>query len=176
MVLLLLGWCLFQSQEHSGAEALPVNLTELARSAELVLVADCMGVESRWNEKRTRIYTHARFQAIEKIKGSPSEGDLVVTFLGGTIGKISQVAVGLPQPVPGQRGLLFLSKANADGARTLVGGAWGLLPVQASAAGVSQVALPNPDVLGADTGGLPSLPLSTLIRMIASPSDTEVIE
>lgn len=176
MILFFLGWCLIQPQELTGAEALPVDLTELARSAELVLLADCIGVESRWNEKRTRIYTFARFQAVEKLKGSPQDHEVVVTFLGGTVGKISQVAVGLPQPVLGQRGLLFLSKAKADGARTLVGGAWGLLPIVVSAAGATLVALPNPDVLGAETGGQSSLPLPTLVRMIESPVQTEVIE
>lgn len=171
MILIFLSWYALQLQQATGAEFLPINLTEMARSADLVVVGDCIGVESRWNAKRTKIYTYARFQATEKIKGSVTDGDIVVAFLGGTIGKISQVAVGLPHPVPGQRGLLFLSKAKTGGARALVGGAWGMLPVKMSAAEGALVELPQADALGPETEPRQFLPLPTLRHAIQSSLD-----
>jgi hypothetical protein len=99
---------------------------ELTDQADAVVVARCVGVESRWNADRTMVITDAAYQIDRPVKGTLRAGDrATVEMVGGTVGTITHMVVGGPRPRFDDRALLFLRR---DGGRwrlaSLVQGLW----------------------------------------------------
>jgi len=133
-----------------------LDLPYLAASAERIVVADVLSVESAWDAAHRNIHTTVALAVRESWKGDiPGSGRLVLRQLGGTVGEIEMSVLGTATFVPGERALLFLGRQG------LVGMAQGKRALRWETAGRRWVAEPA-DPAGAtlvDGRGQPRLDL-----------------
>ena len=120
-----------------------LDLQELAASAERIVVADVMRVESAWDAAHRNIHTHVEIAIQESWKGEvPASGRLTLRQLGGTVGEIEMSVLGAAKFLPGERALLFLDRHGlvgmGQGKRALrweaAGRRWLVEPVERSGA------------------------------------------
>jgi hypothetical protein len=112
-------------------------LEEQAKTAELIVVATAVASQSLWSDDGGIIYTDARFEVTEKVKGGVS-GSVTTRQLGGQVGKIAQSVAGSPQFAIGRSYVLFL-ETRKDGFYRVVGFSQGCYPVVSSADGKRKV-------------------------------------
>ncbi len=87
----------------------------LIRTADYIVEGTVTGVESRWNEERTGIFTYTGLTASTYIKGAPLPvSAFQIVTLGGTVGDITQVVEDQPIFHAGKKVRLYLKKANGD--------------------------------------------------------------
>jgi hypothetical protein len=164
--------------------ALPASATTLVRQSLEKLVAShsrivlgkVLEAHSYWNQEGTFILTDVRFASRQVIKGSPEDGELTVTLLGGQVGDLTTVIVGGAELVPGRSYLLFLNEQNLPGAKSAltvrehVQGAFDIQPGQGGERAVSQAVhhplLPDKEGFVEPPGGAAGLELSAMIRSI----------
>ncbi len=93
----------------------------LIAKADSIVVARCVDVKATWNSQRTRISTVATYAVEDSIiEAQDNKQHIRVHSIGGTVGNISQVIVGGPRFMPGQRSLLFLKQDPTQNAYSLV--------------------------------------------------------
>jgi hypothetical protein len=91
----------------------PVDLAELTRAAEQIVVGDVLTVSSAWDEDHRTITTTVEMGVQETWKGSvPSDGKLIVRHLGGSVGDIEMAVLGEANFTVGERALVFLRGAR----------------------------------------------------------------
>jgi hypothetical protein len=97
------------SRFTSASLVLAMDLAELTRRADRVLVGEVLVVHSDWDQARRRILTTVEVQVSEMWKGeAPRHGRIVIVQPGGTVGDIEMRVHGLPRFTPGERSVLFL--------------------------------------------------------------------
>lgn len=111
----------------SVTEAL--DLAQLVRESDHVIVARATGTEARWDSRR-RIVTDVTVVVEQTLKGDASvDQRLVVRQLGGSIGELGMRVAGEPSIASGDRVLLFGRRMRGDHLRA-VGMSQGVLPVR----------------------------------------------
>jgi len=119
----------------SVTEAL--DLIQLVRESDAVLVGRATRSESKWDSRR-RIVTDVTVEVERTMKGDATEGEhLVLRQLGGSIGELGMRVAGEPQLAVGDRAVLFGRRATGTHLRP-VGMSQGVLPVRVEA-GVDMV-------------------------------------
>jgi hypothetical protein len=113
------------------------TVAELAAHASTIVIGRCIDVRSDWDAQGRVIQTLATYEVERWIKGSRTGGQVRVRLLGGTVGEISQVAVGGPVARTGERVVLFLSPA--DDAFALADWNRGKLPVVSNGSGADVI-------------------------------------
>lgn len=98
-----------------GTQLRELDRLQLTDRAQVILVARCTSIESRWNAGRTIISTYVGYQVEEVIKGAADGRRVVVKALGGTVGHITQMVVDGPTFHIGERSLLFLIGSDEPG-------------------------------------------------------------
>ena len=83
---------------------------ELGKESALVVQGRVIGVESYWNETRTKIFTEARISVDESFKGDGGRS-LRVVQLGGVVGNVRMTVHGAIQWSAGKEVVLFLEPA-----------------------------------------------------------------
>ena len=93
-----------------------LDLPQLAASAERIVVADVVSVESAWDAAHRNIHTTVELAVRESWKGDiPGSGRLALRQLGGTVGEIEMSVLGAAKFVPGERALFFLGRQGLVG-------------------------------------------------------------
>jgi hypothetical protein len=93
-----------------------LDLAELARDAEQVVVADVVSLHAAWDGVHRNIYTTIEVVVQESWKGAvPGDGRITIRQPGGTVGEIEMTVVGMPRFSAGERTLLFLRHAQVLG-------------------------------------------------------------
>jgi hypothetical protein len=159
------------SREAQGTVMVERSLDELARQADLIVVATPDPARrSFW--QRGRIYTDVPLTVNLVVRGTAPAGEaLRVRLPGGTVGELSQMLAGAPALDPGGVYLLFLT-APRDGARAVLNLAAGALPVTSGASG-------DVRVMPARTGGLTFIPPtggSSSVQRFEIPPEGERLE
>ena len=81
-------------KQSSGAGLLIAecsNKSYITESADYIIEGTVEKVESKWNEKRTSIFTYTDLRIEKYVKGTPfTEDKLQIVTPGGTVGEISQ--------------------------------------------------------------------------------------
>ncbi len=159
------------SREAAGTVMVERSLDELARQADLIVVATPSAARrSFW--QHGRIYTDVSLTVNLVVQGAAPAGEaLRVRLPGGTVGDIGQMLAGAPALDPGNVYLLFLT-APRDGARAVLNLAAGSLPVTVGASGEVRV-------MPARTGGLtfvPPLGGSSSVQRFEIPPEGERLE
>ena len=93
-----------------------LDLAELTRSAEQVVVADVVSVKAAWDSAHRNIYTTIDITVQESWKGTPpGDGRLTIRQPGGVVGDIEMTVLGMPSFSVGERALLFLRDSHVCG-------------------------------------------------------------
>jgi hypothetical protein len=87
-----------------------MDLNALARSAEIIVRAQCVHSETRWESES--IWTFDDFDVLEVFKGDPPQA-LRVRLPGGRIGHTAVKIEGVPAFSAGEEIVLFLEKTSA---------------------------------------------------------------
>lgn len=91
-----------------------LELADLTRLADRVVLAEVLSVESAWDSAHRRIITTVEVQVAETWKGTaPGGGKLVIAQVGGTVGDIEMKVHGMPTFRVGDRAVLFLHGSEA---------------------------------------------------------------
>ena len=130
--------------EARASVARALELPELVRQSERVVVATALQSESRWETvgRARRIVTYTRLRVDETIHGDASETEIMVRTLGGKVGKVGQIVHGEALLLLHEPAVLFVGRAP-DGIVGVAGMSQGHFPVRADANGTSRL-FPSP--------------------------------
>ena len=110
----LLSMCLgpaLRSQERISIESLEQNnLEQKTLKADLIVIGRVINGESKWDEKKSNIYTYVSLSLEEVIKGGSPKKDITIKILGGTVGEITGIVNEMPSFRKGERALVFLER------------------------------------------------------------------
>lgn len=97
----------------AGATTLAkMDLAALARAAEVVVDARCVGSQVR--AERGAIWTFAEFEVVETLADTaPGEELVTVRLAGGQIGHLRESVDGVPRFAVGEEAVLFLERTSA---------------------------------------------------------------
>ncbi len=105
-------------RQSGGAGAILAECQDkdyLIRTADYIVEGTVTGVESRWNEEKTGIFTYSGFTVNSYIKGTPlPANNFQIVTPGGTVGDITQVVEDQPIFHEGRRSRLYLEKVNGE--------------------------------------------------------------
>lgn len=105
-------------RQSGGAGAILAECQDrdyLSSIADYIAEGTVTGVESRWNEENTGIFTYSDFTATTYIKGAPlSANTFQIVTPGGTVGDITQAVEDQPIFHEGKRVRLYLEKVNDE--------------------------------------------------------------
>lgn len=156
----------------SASQVLALDIPDLTRAADQVVVAEVLSSTSAWDGERRRIVTTVELNVAEAWKGAvPGDGRLRIVQPGGTVDGVEMRVHGIPAFSAGERAVVFLRGGKAS---TIVGLAQGKRPLRWSAA-AKQWMVEVPDLSDLSTvtpGGEPSnlrpvaLPLNELRRRV----------
>jgi hypothetical protein len=125
-----------------GSGSSQITFSKLLEEADAIVVGKCVNVRYSWNDKMTLIYTEATYEVTEWLRtdGTPTQ-QIVVSEMGGTVGRITQALIGGPRFAESQQSVLLLNKK--DGQYRIFGLRRGQLPVVESKKGKHMVLLPR---------------------------------
>ncbi|MBN2576934.1 MAG: hypothetical protein JXP73_20390 [Deltaproteobacteria bacterium] len=93
-----------------------LDLAELVRSADQVVVAEVVSVRAAWDSAHRNIYTTVEIAVQESWKGTPpGNGRVRIRQPGGVVGDIEMTVHGMPRFSVGERALLFLRHSHVCG-------------------------------------------------------------
>jgi hypothetical protein len=110
----------------------------LCETAQSIVHVRCLEKKSLTMSDRDGVFTQYRFEVIAPVKGS-AEKELVLVLPGGHIDGRHMEVLGMPQFVPGQETVLFLSEKDAHGSPWPVGLGQGCYGVSMGEDGKRQV-------------------------------------
>ncbi len=117
------AFCLFSYPDRvSSTTVLELDTDDLSVLADTILRGQVLGVESRWNESRTRIYTEYVLEIEEVLKGEASPHNFVVRQWGGIVGDRGYYIPGVATFAQNEDVFAFFTAENAaTGTRFTVG-------------------------------------------------------
>jgi len=105
-------------RQSGGAGAILAECQDreyLSNIADYIVEGTVTGVESRWNEENTGIFTYSDFTVNTYIKGAPFPTNTVqIVTPGGTVGDITQAVEDQPIFHEGRKVRLYLKKVNDE--------------------------------------------------------------
>jgi hypothetical protein len=160
-----LAVCLWVTALHA-TQVLYRTPQELGRESVLVVQGRVTGVQSYWNETRSKIFTETQVAIDESYKGG-KPATVRVLQLGGVVGHVRMNVAGSLAWTPGEEVLLFLEPSTA-GAYQVSGFSQGKFKIErdpkTGVPYVSRPALENTEVLRA-SGGEAAGPDTGVARM-----------
>ncbi len=87
---------------------LPVSLEQLSTESPLIFEGEVIGTASHFNAAGTSIHTYVTFRVVDVIKGTRNEPEIMLRFLGGTVGEVSLDVSESTLPELGERGIYFV--------------------------------------------------------------------
>ena len=122
-----------------------LELSELVRASQRVLVATALGAESRFEHSRSgrRIVTDVRVRTEESWLGAgPAPSEFLVKIYGGRIGDEAELVFGQAEFVTGERSVLFLME-RGGGSAVVTGMAQGQYRLLRSSGGELRLSPPK---------------------------------
>ena len=105
-------------KQSGGAGAILAECQDrdyLGSIADYIVEGTVTGVESRWNEENTGIFTYSDFAVSSYIKGTPIPiNNFRIVTTGGTVGDITQAVEDQPFFHVGRKVRLYLEKVNDE--------------------------------------------------------------
>jgi len=111
------------------------DIEEMTAIAAVVAVGEVDGVEARWNDAHTKIYTRVSFRPTEMLKGARDLGALTIKMIGGRVGGDAALLPGTPELAEGDRVLVFLEPRDDGDGYLIVGLFQGLFRLRQGAGG-----------------------------------------
>ena len=91
---------------------LAVSLEQLSTRSELVFEGAVISVQSTLDPDQVGIHTFVTFRVVDVIKGEYMEDELVLRFLGGTVGDIRVEVADSTFPAVGEEGIYFVESLS----------------------------------------------------------------
>jgi hypothetical protein len=129
----------------------------LCESARTIAHVRCLDRQSQPIPGRDGIFTQYRFGVIEVVKGSAEE-EIVMVLPGGELAGRHTEVPGMPQFVPGQETVLFLSQKDAFGSPWPIGLGQGCYFVSVGEEGIRKVMFDQYNTIDPATRSKPSMP------------------
>ena len=146
-----------------------MDLPALARSAQLIFRARCLGAETRWEDGS--IWTFYDFRVLESLKGAPLR-TIRIRLPGGRVGHLETKVDGTPRFTTGEEVVLFAEKTSS-GDYGLTGWAQGTFRIHRNAAGearltqdTSQISVFDPATRTFAPAGIRSMSLSDFRKQV----------
>ncbi len=89
-----------------------IAFEEKVENAAAIVVGECIGQQSRWDDAHQWILTYSTFRVERTLKGLPSREITIVTP-GGTVGHVAQDVIGVPKFRQGDERVLFVRNSQA---------------------------------------------------------------
>ena len=156
--LVALGLAALVAAPASTTTLLHFDIEEMTAIAAVVAVGEVDGVEARWNDARTKIYTRVTIKPTEVLKGASNLRRLTIKMIGGKVGEDAARLPGTPELKPGERVLVFLEPRDDGDGYLIVGLFQGLFRLRKGAQGddvLSQDPTPS-DVTLIENGSRPA--------------------
>ncbi len=109
-----------------------LNLEQMTKAADVIVVGEVLARTSAWNEEKTRIYTVTRIRVAEALKGSSGGDEIEVRQIGGTVDGLTQSIVGNAKLKEGEEVVLFLDQDERLPYHYVVGMAQGKFSIDRS--------------------------------------------
>jgi hypothetical protein len=161
--------------EASATTLVRMDLAALARSAEIIVRAQCIHSETKWESES--ISTFDDFAVLETFKGAPAQ-TLRVRLPGGRVNHTEVRIEGVPAFATGEETILFVEKTSA-GDYGITSWAQGTFRIHRSAAGdaritqdTSHFAVFDPHTRQFTTVGVRNLPLNDFRLQLAQAFNT----
>jgi hypothetical protein len=131
-VLATAALALFFCRSAEGGVARAVELGELVRASERVVVVTPVESTARWETvgRQRRIVTYTRLRVDQRVSGAAGS-EVWVRTLGGRVGKVGQIVHGEARLYAGEAQLVFL-EPHAPGIHRIVAMAQGHYPLRAA--------------------------------------------
>ena len=91
---------------------LSVSLEQMSTDSQLIFEGEVIGTDSRFNANETSIHTYVTFRVVDVIKGTHNRPEIILRFLGGTVGEISLDVSESTLPEFGQKGVYFVESLD----------------------------------------------------------------
>ena len=87
---------------------LSVSLEQMSTASQLIFEGEVIGTASHFNANETGIHTYVTFRVVDVIKGTRNRPEIMLRFLGGTVGEISLDVSESTLPELGEKGVYFV--------------------------------------------------------------------
>lgn len=94
---------------------------ELAARAEVIAIGKVTGIESEWNEARTKIRTRVTLSVDQFVKGGSSQNSLTIYIPGGEIGGVGEIYSHMPTFRHNENVVVFAEKDRENHYRVSAG-------------------------------------------------------
>ena len=92
----------------SASAVLSVSLEQLSTESQLIFEGEVIGTASHFNANETSIHTYVTFRVVDVVKGTRNRPEIMLRFLGGTVGEVSLDVSESTLPELGERGIYFV--------------------------------------------------------------------
>ena len=92
----------------SASAVLSVSLEQLSTESQLIFEGEVIGTASHFNANETSIHTYVTFRVVDVLKGTRNRPEIMLRFLGGTVGEVSLDVSESTLPELGERGIYFV--------------------------------------------------------------------
>lgn len=97
----------------SSALMVSLNISELTKESEVVVIGKVVKVKSYWSEDGDTIFTKAFIRVQKVIKGKVAQKKIVVEYEGGEVGDVGLAVSDMPTVKRGEKLILFLESKKA---------------------------------------------------------------
>ena len=87
---------------------LPVSLEQMSKDSQLIFEGEVIDTVSRFNANETNIHTYVTFRVLDVVKGTRNNPEIMLRFLGGTVGEVSLNVSESTLPELGEKGVYFV--------------------------------------------------------------------
>ena len=101
----------------------------LTKKADIILTGKVSQKISTWNENKTRIFTRAKLQVGDFLKGSKKGSSVEVVYPGGEVGDVGEIYSHMPKFAENEEVLVFLKKDVKKNAYRVLNGEEGKFSV-----------------------------------------------
>ena len=91
-----------------SSSVLAVSLEQLSTTSQLIFEGEVVDKTSDFNANQTSIYTYVTFRVVDVVKGTYSQPEITLRFLGGTVGEIGLNVSDSTLPELGEAGIYFV--------------------------------------------------------------------
>ena len=92
----------------ASSSVLAVSLEQLSTASQLIFEGEVVGKTSEFNTNQTSIHTYVTFRVVDVVKGTYSQPEITLRFLGGAVGEIGLNVSGSTLPELGETGIYFV--------------------------------------------------------------------
>ena len=92
----------------ASPSVLAVSLEQLSTASQLIFEGEVIGKTSAFNANQTSIHTHVTFRLVDVVKGTYTQPEITLRFLGGSVGEIVLNVSDSTLPELGEAGIYFV--------------------------------------------------------------------